>query len=96
MTDIRILNDNGFLVEWAHAGKAMVYVDAEQEQMLRHMGFNPVPVPVVEPLVPYPSLDDIYNSIDAVIAAHPAICRKVTIGTSVQGRPIVAVVVSDN
>ncbi|MCD4700755.1 MAG: hypothetical protein K8S24_02760, partial [Candidatus Aegiribacteria sp.] len=96
MSDIRILEEQGFLIEWAHSGKAMIYVDAPQEEMLRHMGFNPAQVPITEPLVPYPSLQDIYDSIDAVIAAHPGICRKVTIGTSVEGRSIVAVVVSDN
>ena len=96
MSEVRFLEDAGFLIEWAHGGKAMIYVDAQQEDMLRHIGFAPVPVPVVEPLVPYPSLDDIYASIDAVVAAHPDICRKVIIGTSVQSRPIVAVVVSDN
>ncbi len=96
MSDIRILEDEGFLIEWAHGGKAVIYVDAQQEEMLRHMGFDPVPVPVPEPLVPYPSLQGIYDAIDAVVDAHPDICRKVTIGTSVQSRPIVAVVVSDN
>ncbi len=96
LSEVKFLEEEGFLIEWAHGGKAMIYVDAQQEEMLRHMGYSPIPVPVVEPLVPYPSLDDIYNSIDAVVAAHPDICRKVTIGTSVQGRPIVAVVVSDN
>ena len=95
-SDIRILEEQGFLIEWAHGGKAMIYVDAPQEEMLRHLGFNPVPVPVSVPLVPYPTLQNIYDSIDAVVAAHPDICRKVTIGTSVQSRPIVAVVVSDN
>ncbi len=94
--EVNILVKEGFLIEWAHGEKAMIYVDAQQEDMLRYMGFNPLPVPVTEPLVPYPSLQDIYDSIDAVVAAHPGICRKETIGTSVQGRPIVAVVVSDN
>ncbi|NOQ22553.1 MAG: T9SS type A sorting domain-containing protein [Candidatus Aegiribacteria sp.] len=96
MPEVKFLEEEGFLIEWAHGGKAVIYVDAQQEELLRHMGLNPVPVPVTEPLVPYPSLQDIYNSIDAVVTAHPDICRKVTIGTSVENRPIVAVVVSDN
>ncbi len=94
--DIKIIDDQGFLIEWAHDGKVMIYVDSQQEEMLRHMGFSPLPVPVTEPLVPYPSLAQIYSDIDSIVAAHPAICRKVTIGTSVEGRPMVAVVVSDN
>lgn len=96
MSDIKIIEEEGFLIEQAYGGKAMIYVDAAQEEMLRHMGFSPVPVPVTLPTVPYPTLQDIYDAIDAVVAAHPDICRKVTIGTSVQDRPIVAVVVSGN
>ena len=96
MSDIKTLENQGFLIEWVHRGKARIYVDARQEETLRYMGYDPVPLPVPEPLVPYPDLQDIYDSIDAVVAAHPTICRKVTIGSSVQLRPIVAVVVSDN
>jgi hypothetical protein len=95
-SDVRMLEEQGFLIEWAHAGKAMIYVDAQQEEMLRYMGFEPLKVQLTDPLVPYPSLQEIYDSIDAVVAAHPDICRKVTIGTSVEGRAIEAVVVSDN
>lgn len=94
--DAYYLEDRGFLVEWARDGRAMVYVDAQQEEMLRRIGFDPSRVPTPEPLVPYPSMDEIYDSIDAVVSTHPDICRKVTIGTSVQGRPLEAVVVSDN
>ncbi|MCK5115174.1 MAG: carboxypeptidase regulatory-like domain-containing protein [Candidatus Aegiribacteria sp.] len=96
LSEVRLLEEEGFLIEWAHGGKAMIYVDSQQEEMLRYMGFNPLPVPVPVPIVPYPELWEIYSSIDAVVAAHPDICRKVTIGTSVEGRPIEAVVVTDN
>lgn len=90
------LEEQGFLVEWAHGNRARLYVDAEMESTLRHMGFDPVPVVNPPVIVPYPSITEIYDSIDDVVAAHPDICRKVTIGTSVQGRAIEAVVVSDN
>ncbi len=94
--DIRVLEEQGFLIEWAHGDKATIYVNADQEEMLRHLGFHPIVIEYDEPLVPYPSITEIYASIDAVVAAHPDICRLETIGTSVQGRQIQAVVVSDN
>lgn len=90
------LEKQGFLVEWAHEGRARLYVDAEMENMLRRMGYDPVPVITPKPLLSYPSISEIYDSMDDVVANHPDICRKVTIGTSVQGRAIEAVVVSDN
>jgi hypothetical protein len=94
--DAAYLEEQGFLIEWAHGNRASIYVDAEMESMLRRMGYDPVPVVTPAPLVPYPSISEIYDSINDIVAAHPDICRKVTIGTSVEGRPIEAVVVSDN
>lgn len=90
------LDRQGFTVEWAHDDKAMFYVNAEQEELLRYLGYIPLRTEADEPLIPYPTLTEIYDSIDSVLIAHPDICRGVTIGTSVQGRPIRAVVVSDN
>ncbi|MEN8209935.1 MAG: M14 family zinc carboxypeptidase, partial [Candidatus Fermentibacteria bacterium] len=94
--DISILEEKGFLIEWAGRGTAILYVDADMEQMLWRLGYNPVPVPVTVPLEPYPTLQEIYDAMDSVVAAHPDICRKVTIGSSIMGREIEAVVVSDN
>jgi len=90
------LDRQGFTVEWAHDDKAMFYVNAEQEELLRYLGYIPLRTEADEPLIPYPTLTEIYDSIDSVLTAHPDICRGVTIGTSVQGRPIRAIVVSDN
>lgn len=96
MTDLRMLEADGFLVEGLFGNKARLYVDNEEEEMLRHLGYTPIAEERHEPLVPYPSLSEIYSAIDAVVAAHPDICRLEVIGTSVQGREIRAVVVSDN
>jgi hypothetical protein len=96
MMDLRMLEEEGFLVEGLFGNRARLYVDNEEEEMLRHLGYSPVAEERHEPLVPYPSLSEIYIAIDAVVAAHPDICRLEIIGTSVQGREIRAVVVSDN
>jgi hypothetical protein len=94
--DLRSLEAEGFLVEGFFDGRARLYVDSEEMEMLRHLGYSPIPESRPEPLVPYPTLTELYASIDAVVAAHPDICRLEIIGTSVQGREIRAVVVSDN
>ncbi|MFD5431715.1 M14 family metallopeptidase [Kitasatospora sp. NPDC127067] len=55
------------------------------------------------PLYDFPQVDSGYHNyaeatadIDAVVAAHPDIMSKRVIGTSYEGRPIVAVKISDN
>ena len=94
--EIRELEQLGFDLENVRDGRARFYVDAEEEALLRYLGYVPVPEVRMDPLVPYPTLDEIFSSIDSVVSAHPDICELVEIGTSVQGRPIRAVVVSDN
>ncbi len=94
--DLHKLEDQGFLVEALFGSNARLYVDNDQEELLRHLGYQPRVEERFEPLVPYPTLAEIYTSIDAVITAHPDICRLEIIGTSVQGREIRAIIVSDN
>jgi hypothetical protein len=94
--DLKSLESEGFMVEGFFDGRARLYVDSGEMEMLRHLGYSPVPESRPEPLVPYPTITELYASIDAVVAAHPDICRLEIIGTSVQGREIRAVVVSDN
>jgi hypothetical protein len=93
---IHMLESQGFFIEWAHGDKASLYVDASQEELLTHLGYLPVRVETSEPNVPYPTITALYASIDAVLAAHPDICRSEIIGTSIQGRPLRAVVVTAN
>ncbi len=94
--DSRVLEEQGFLIEWIHGDKATLYVNADQEELLRHLGFKPLHIPVPEPLIPYPSLSDIYDSAALIASNHSDICILDTIGTSVDGRPILAVIVSEN
>lgn len=86
----------GFDLEGVFGGRARFYVTPEQADMLRSMGYTVVEDETPDLRVPYPGLTDIYESIDSVVAAHPGICRLEVIGQSVQGRDLLAVVVSDN
>lgn len=96
LPSVRALEDQGFLIEWAHDGKAVINVSSDGEELLRHLGYFTSRVPLSDGDVPYPTITEIYASIDAVLAAHPDICRSEIIGTSVQGRDLRAVVVTAN
>lgn len=86
----------GFDLEGVFGTRGRFYVSAEEAEMLRGMGYTVVEDKQSEPLVPYPTVDEIYDSIDSVVTAHPDICRLEVIGQSVEGRDLLAVVVSDN
>ncbi len=96
LTAALTLEKQGFLVEWAHYNKAMIYVDAEREELLRHLGYSPSRVDYGESDATYPTVTEIHTSMDSVLAAYPSITRGEALGTSVEGRPLRAVVVTAN
>jgi len=93
---VRNLQEAGFDVETVLQDKARIYVSSDQEHLLELLGYFPRAVVNPVPLVPYPTLTAIYDSLDAIAARHPDICRLETVGTTEGGRPIRAVVVTDN
>jgi carboxypeptidase D len=94
--DLEYFNENDYDIEAVFGAKARLYVNTEQETALRNMGYRPVAEAVPTPLVPFPSITDINATLNAVATDHPGIARIEQIGTSVQSRPIYAVIVSDN
>lgn len=94
--EIKLLMESGFDIEAVHGSMVRLYVDDARLCALQEMGLTAVPVASPEPLVPYPSIGVLYDTLEAIAARHPDICRLEQIGTSVQGREIMAVVVSDN
>ena len=44
----------------------------------------------------YYTLSQMYAAVDALVAAYPTIAQKIVLGSSVEGRPIVCVKISDN
>lgn len=94
--DIEYFHNNGYDIEAVFGTKARLYVTPEQETALQNMGYRTFAQFVPVPLVPYPSITEVNASMSAVVAAHPDIARMEQIGTSVQGRQIYAVIVSDN
>jgi hypothetical protein len=94
MADFRFLDSQGFDVEAVFDSRARVYVNDDGFQNLRLMGYEPVVLEVPVPLVPYPSITEINAELASIVSNHPDICRLENLGTSVQGRPIYAVVVT--
>lgn len=96
LPDVRRLEAAGFDVESFRDSRARLYVDRSEEEALRGMGYLPIPADDGDPRLPYPALEAVNDSLAALVARHPDICRLEDIGTTVQGRHIYAVVVSDN
>ncbi|HPR21907.1 MAG TPA: M14 family zinc carboxypeptidase [Candidatus Sabulitectum sp.] len=94
--DLQFFNENGYDIEAIFGTKARLYVNASQEIELRNLGYRPFAEEVPAPLVPYPTITEVNDAMSAVVSSHPDIARMEQIGTSVQGRPIYAVIVSDN
>ncbi len=94
--DIDYFNNNGFDIENITGSKVRLYVNEEQEAILQNMGYRVFIQEVPDLDVTYPTIAEIYASLQAVVTAHPGIARLEQIGTSVQGREIYAVIISDN
>jgi hypothetical protein len=94
--EARRLYGRGFDLEGVFGDRARFYVTSAQAGMLRAMGYTVTPERIPEHRVPYPGLTGIYDTIDSVVTAHPDICRLEVIGQSVEGRDLLAVVVSDD
>jgi carboxypeptidase T len=95
--DIDFFNDNGFDIEAVfRPSKVRLYVNEEQEATLHNMGYRVYREETPAPVVAYPTIAEVYASMNAVVTSHPDIARIEQYGTSVQGRELYAVVVSDN
>jgi len=94
--DLSYLSRQGFDIEAVFVDRARVYVNEDRMTMLRGLGYSPVVLDEPVPLVPYPSLTEVNTTLANIVSQHSSICRLENIGTSYQGRPIYAVVVSQN
>ncbi|GLY02486.1 carboxypeptidase T [Actinoplanes sp. NBRC 101535] len=94
---------SGAAIENIEHGVATVTATGAEVSRLRRLGFT---VQEAEPeagILDFPPADSAYHNyaetlaaIDAAVAAYPAIARKQVLGTSYEGRQIVAVKISDN
>ncbi|MFD8230463.1 M14 family metallopeptidase [Streptomyces sp. NPDC059696] len=110
--DRTALQRAGVSVDEVHAHGVVVSGRAGQIRKLRARGYEVSPLGAVPDrsageddvrLLDFPSADSKYhnyaemtNEIDSIVSAHPSIVSRRVIGTSYQGRNIVAVKISDN
>ncbi|MBM4063896.1 MAG: hypothetical protein FJ265_22785, partial [Planctomycetes bacterium] len=89
----------GIDVQSVHGSDVMLYLSTAQITALRAQGYDLLPLPRAgagEDHSTYHTYDDLTNDLQAIAAAYPSICRLVSIGTSVQGRHLWFMKISDN
>ncbi len=107
--DIRALLRRGFDVADKRDNVVTIYASAGEMAELRDAGFEPAVVPNEAPqkaralkrhkgrtLGEYHSHESLSTFLAELAAEYPALCRVESIGTSIQGRDIWAVKISDN
>jgi carboxypeptidase T len=90
----------GASVDYIEDGKLFISATAAEVRAINRLGFR---VEAQQAPLDFPSADSAYHNyaelsaeVDQVVAAHPTIARRLTLGTSYQGRDIMAVKISDN
>lgn len=106
LQEVELLTDLGFDVQSRHGDQILVYVDEERALELEAMGFEVTRLPRVGPpggpegtgpeAANWPSFAELSESLAAVAAAHPNIVRLHDVGSSVQGRTLWFLKISDN
>ncbi|WP_459803946.1 M14 family metallopeptidase [Herbidospora sp. RD11066] len=102
------VSGTGAAIDEVAAARVVVTATSEEIAAIRALGYQVTSAPVrLAPVVPqpldFPPADSAYHNfaelnavVNAALSAHPAIIRKVSIGTSYQGRELFAVKISDN
>ncbi len=95
--DVDFLTREGCTVAGVHHGVADVYVTSEQLMRLRAAGYRCFPVPSEnKTLSYYPSYDEVTSALYGYTLAYPSITKLISIGTSVEGRNLWALLITDN
>ncbi len=103
---LQILHDDGYNVTNAWPGHAEVYATPEERDRLLSEGYTiteievqpgePEPETAARGLGVYHKHAALTAELQAYAAAFPTICRLVNVGTSVQGRELWAMLITDN
>ncbi|WP_062429184.1 M14 family zinc carboxypeptidase [Herbidospora daliensis] len=102
------VSGTGAAIDEVAADRIVVTASAEEVAAIRALGHTVTAAPNrLAPVVPkpldFPAADSAYHNfaelntvVNAALSAHPSIIRKVSIGTSYQGRELFALKISDN
>ncbi|MEV0154046.1 M14 family zinc carboxypeptidase [Micromonospora sp. NPDC050686] len=103
--DIDAVARTGAAIEHVEHGELTVSATPAEVRAITRLGLRTVPLAGTPELgtLDFPAADAAYHNhaetlaaVDAIVAAHPGIARKQVIGTSYEGRAIVALKISDN
>jgi carboxypeptidase T len=109
-TDTNRVAQTGAAVDYIEHGQVYVTATGAEVAAIRRLGFDVVPVAAPGAgadggvsTFDFPGADSAYHNyaemsaeIDRIVADHPTIARKQVIGTSYEGRQMVALKISDN
>ena len=107
--DVNAVARTGASVDLVEHGQVYVTATPDEVRAIRALGFTVLPDPTATPSITgvtpqdFPAADSQYHNyaemnsdINALVAAHPTIARKTSIGTSFEGRDMPIVKISDN
>jgi carboxypeptidase T len=105
--DVDAVARTGAAIDEVDDGKLYVTATPAEVVAIRKLGFDLEPIRL--PLSPdatiqsfppgyegYHTFDELDDVVDTAVADHPAIARRISIGTSHEGRDLIAVKISDN
>lgn len=96
---IEILVERGFDIDNVKEGVVRIYADSGEITELESIGLAPVPVDDTEPRKApsgYHTHASLGAELETLAVSYASICRVVSLGTSVLGREIWAVLITDN
>jgi hypothetical protein len=99
---LQALIETGYIIDNVQDLTATVYVNPEELELIRNLGYVPRIVGYDPPLSAGKALAQTYSYADMtaeledLAAAYPGICRLSSIGRSVQGRELWVLLISDN
>jgi hypothetical protein len=107
VTDVNNVAATGAAVDSVEHGKVYITATPAEAAAIRKLGFTLVEEPKVQEGGPqtfdFPGADSAYHNyaemtaeLNQIVADHPTIARLTTIGTSVEGRNLYALKISDN
>lgn len=105
--DVDAVARTGAAVDEVDDGKVYVTATPAEVVAIRELGFEVEPIP--PPSTPdatiqsfpsgyedYHTYGELVDVVDTAVADHPAIARRISLGTSYEGRDLIAVKISDN
>jgi carboxypeptidase D len=90
------LRDAGFTVRSVRGDTAVLHVNDAGRERLKALGYAPAPLAKPKALEDYPAFDAVAQEVHALAGARPDLARAERFGTSAEGRPLLALVISDN